>query len=241
MFIMDVSKSSAAGAEISSYLLEVEQRIKEWYTGMIDIKVKHRAGDEIIFIAQGYPTAYITAFFISRLWKYERHMPYFGLAYGKIDDKVKNLDVEKWIHPIVKQARMASDSLKMEQKGRETFLFRLEAENKETEMLLNRVVRLQHALETQQTEVQRLVCSMYLIFQKQNLIARLLGKSAPTIYSHFKKGHCELILDSYKEVRIVLDSYQAKELPSNDIVDSGLLEAEIRKIIRKQPGIYLTI
>lgn len=214
IFIMDVSKSSAIGEDLSSYLAEIESFTKTWYEGSIKAQVKHRAGDEIIFIGQGYSSAYIIAFFLSKLWKYRNNPPYFGLTFGSIEKPVAEIDIERWIDPLVKQARDASDALKKMQKQRGTFMFQLkegDKNNAEIEVLLNRIAGLQHTLTVQQTEIQQLVCSMYLIYQKQNTIAEILGKTAPTIYSHYKKGHSELIVDSFEDIRAVLDSLQSKE------------------------------
>lgn len=243
VFIMDVSNSSTAfsGEELSDYLAEIEGWIKQWFQNSGPIQVKHRSGDELIFLANGFSTAFITAFFVSRLWKFESNQPYFGLAFGSIDKDVKEIDIEKWIHPLVKQARIANDFLKKEQKNRETFLFQLTASGEgeeigyvipELEALINGTLRLQHALAVMQTDIQKLVGSLYLIYEKQKAVAELLGRSAPTIYSHYKKGHSEQILGSYREVASVLDSLQAKAFEHADHRRSKLLEEKIRHHVK---------
>ena len=98
--------------------------------------------------------------------------------------------------------------------------------------LLNRVLKLQHALNKQQTDVQRLVCSLYLVFEKQNAVAELLKRSAPTIYSHFKKGHSELVLGSYHEIATVLASLEEKEFAKSVETKTRLLEDNIRNHIK---------
>jgi hypothetical protein len=229
VFIMDVSKSSSAefGENLSKYLDELEGLIKDWFEGYGPIQVKHRSGDEIIFLANGYSAAFVTAFFISRFWKFDDNKPYFGLAYGVIDKNVEGIDIEKWIHPLVKQARIANDSLK-KQKERESFLFQGNDQTPELQTLLNGMLKLQHALNAHQTDVQRLVCSLYLVYEKQNAVAELLKRSAPTIYSHFKKGHSEQLLGSYREIASVLDSLQAKEFEGLVKNNANLLEEKIR-------------
>jgi hypothetical protein len=222
VFIMDVSNSSAAESaeELSLYIANIEGWINEWFWGTVSVKVKHRAGDELILLAEGYASAFVAAFYISRIWRYGKNRPYFGLSFGSIEKEVNKIDLEKWIHPLVKQARLANELLK-KQKEREAFRFKNDESPNYSEYftLVNGVLKLQHALFLEQTEVQRLVCSLYLIYEKQNTVAKLLDKSAPTIYSHFKKGHSEVILGSYHEIVNVLCSIQDKDFKSakNDI------------------------
>lgn len=235
IFIMDISKSSSAelGEELSAYLSDIEEWINKWFQGFGHIQVRHRSGDELIFIAEGYATAFVTAFFISRIWKFENNKPYFGLTFGSIDKSIEEIDIEKWIHPIVKQARLANDFLK-KQKERETFQFDIDGNIHAHELvtLLNGMLKLQNALSKQQTDVQRLVCSLYLVYEKQNVIAELLERSAPTIYSHYKKGHSELVLGSYQEISRVLASLQTKEFENSTECNPELLEEKIRKHVK---------
>lgn len=235
IFIMDISKSSSAelGEKLSSYLSDIEEWINKWFHGYGHIQVRHRSGDELIFLAEGYATAFVTAFFISRLWKFENNKPYFGLAFGSIDKSIEEIDIEKWIHPVVKQARLANDFLK-KQKERETFHFDLDGNIHAHELvtLLNGMLKLQNALSKQQTDVQRLVCSLYLVYEKQNVIAELLERSAPTIYSHYKKGHSELVLGSFQEISRVLASLQTKEFGDATSCNPDLLEGNIRKHVK---------
>lgn len=235
VFIMDVTQSSSAGfgEELSSYLGHLETCIKNWYGEIGSVQVKHRSGDELILLTEGYSSAFITAFYISLLWKYPNNLPYFGLAYGNLDEKVGEIDIEKWIHPLAKQARNASDHLKR-QKDRESFFFQNHNGEPSLQTLMNGMLMLQHVLRTQQTEVQRLVCSLYLIYGKQNAVAELLDRSAPTIYSHFKKGHCEQILRSFRDIVSVLDARQSKEYPEMENKQMKALEESIRKNIKSQ-------
>lgn len=235
VFIMDVTKSSSAGfgEELSSYLGRFETTIKKWFGEIGSVQVKHRSGDELILLAEGYSSAFITAFYISLLWKYPNNPPYFGLAYGILDKNVEEIDIEKWIHPLVKQARLASDHLK-KQKLRESFFFQNHNSEPSLQTLMNGMLMLQHVLRIQQTDVQRLVCSLYLIYGKQNAVAELLDRSAPTIYSHFKKGHCEQILRSFRDIVSVLDARQSKEYPEMENNQMKDLEESIRKNIKSQ-------
>lgn len=236
VFIMDITNSSSAayGEMLSNYLGKLETYINNWYEGIGSVQIKHRSGDELILLAEGYSTAFITAFYISSIWKYEKHLPYFGLAYGRLDKKVEEIDIEKWIHPLAKQARSANDQLK-KQKNRETFCYQIPEREPGLQTLINGMLSLQNVLRMEQTDVQRLVCSLYLIYGKQNTVAQLLDRSAPTVYSHFKKGHCEQILRSFHEIVSVLDGRQASDFfPDMQNGQLKLLEESIRTNIKSQ-------
>lgn len=236
VFIMDITNSSSAayGEMLSNYLGKLETYINKWYEGIGSVQIKHRSGDELILLAEGYSTAFITAFYISSIWKYEKHLPYFGLAYGRLDKKVEEIDIEKWIHPLAKQARSANDQLK-KQKNRETFCYQIPDREPGLQTLINGMLSLQNVLRMEQTDVQRLVCSLYLIYGKQNTVAQLLDRSAPTVYSHFKKGHCEQILRSFHEIVSVLDGRQASDFfPDMQNGQLKLLEESIRTNIKSQ-------
>lgn len=235
VFIMDVTKSSSAGygEELSSYLGHLEASINNWYGEIGSVQVKHRSGDELIFLAEGYSSAFITAFYISWIWKYEKNLPYFGLAYGNLDKKVEEIDIEKWIHPLAKQARNGNDHLK-KQKDREFFSLQCCDGEHNLQTLINGMFMLQHALRMQQTDVQRLVCSLYLIYGKQKAVAELLDRSAPTVYSHFKKGHCEQIIRSFRDIINVLDALQEKDFPEMGKKQMMALEESIRTNIKSQ-------
>lgn len=228
IFILDVSNSSSSdmGEELTNYLDELVNRINVWTKDFGHCKVKHRAGDEIIFVGYGYSTAYIIAFFISRVWKYSDHTPYFGLSFGDSDRELEEVDIEKWIHPLIKQARYANDLIKQEQ-VRPLFKFELDQfyQNAalfpynqfryELEVLINSLLRLQMTMIKEQTPIQDQVCTYYLILQQQKAVAALLGKTAPTISSHYKKGKCEVIINVFNELITILDSLQEKSYTDN--------------------------
>lgn len=229
IFILDVSNSSSddKGEELTSYLDELVNWISNWSKEIGHIKVKHRSGDEIILIATGYSTAYTIAFYISRIWKYKKHQPYFGLAFGDIDKEITEIDIEKWIHPLVKQARYANDLLKQEH-SRPQFKFELDQFftsvqsstysynhfRSEFETLINTLLKLQQQFIWNQTEIQELVCSMYLILQQQKAVGELLNRTAPTISSHYKKGNSDEILNTFTEIITILNSLEQKTYQS---------------------------
>ncbi|SDN32464.1 hypothetical protein [Bacillus sp. OK048] len=240
IFILDVSNSSspAMGEKLTNYLDDLVYWINIWTKEVVYCKVKHRAGDEIIFVGYGYSTAYILAFFISRIWKFKDHPPYFGFSFGDIDKELEAVDIEKWIHPLIKQARYANDLLKQEQ-GRPLFKFELDQfyENKtlssynlfrnEFEILINSLLRLQMTMLQEQTHIQEQVCTYYLILQQQKAAGALLGKTAPTISSHFKKGKSGEILNVFGELITILNSLQEKSYVNDqgNVVSDSLKES----------------
>ncbi|MDR7236781.1 hypothetical protein [Neobacillus drentensis] len=245
IFILDVSNSSTEkmGEELTIYLDELVDWITEWTKNIGPIQIKHRAGDEIIFVGPGYSTAYTIAFFVSRVWKFKNHMPYFGLAFGDIEKEIKEVDLEKWIHPLVKQARYANDLIKQE-KNRMLFKFELdqfypsEANpslpyhqfRNEFETLINGLLHLQLKFIRKQTDIQETVCSLYLILNQQKVIGKLLGKTSPTISSHFKKGNSEEILDTFSKIISILHSLQEKAYPESAIHPQDINENLITSI-----------
>jgi hypothetical protein len=225
VFIMDVTNSSSEkmGEELTLYLDELVDWITRWTKNSGQIKIKHRSGDEIIFVGSGYSTAYTIAFFVSRLWKYKEHRPYFGLSFGDSNKELAEVDIEKWIHPLIKQARYANDKLKLAQ-NRSQFKFELDQFypidvhnsftynqfRKEFDKLINILVNLQQKFIRNQTDIQSLVCSLYLILKQQKVIGKLLGRTAPTISSHIKNGNSVEILGTFSEIINVLHSLQEK-------------------------------
>jgi hypothetical protein len=228
IFILDVSNSSSGdmGEKLTNYLDELVSWITLWTKDFGHCKVKHRAGDEIIFAGYGYSSAYILAFFISTVWKYSDHTPYFGLAFGDSDKELEEVDIEKWIHPLIKQARYANDLLKQEQVRP---LFKMELDQfyqnispfpynqfrNEFEILINSLLRLQMTMMKEQTPIQKQVFTYFLILQQQKAAAKLLGKTAPTISSHYKKGKSEEIIKVFTEIVSIVDSLQEKSYNEN--------------------------
>ncbi len=249
IFIMDVSNSSKDdefGQELTVYLKHIVECINEWTEGIVTTKVKHRMGDEILFISQNYTTAYTIAFYISRIWKYRENKPYFGLSFGDINIELENIDPDTWIHPLIKQARIANEIIKKESSNRTQFNFELDNiydKNQETfdsqdknysfefETLMNLLLKLQQTYINSQTELQELIFSLYIVFMQQKKIATLLGKSTATISSHFKKGNCEEIIVTFERIQKVLISLQKRNL-SNEDNDPLLINKELHNKIK---------
>lgn len=246
IFIMDVTKSTSEDNwdEITNYLSKLVSWINQWTHRVTSAKVKHRLGDEIILISDNYSTAYIIAFYINQIWKFEKQPPYFGLTFGNVDRDISTVDIDTWNHPLIKQAKNASIALK-EYENRFPFLFRLPIEMDFTDtkikifercMDLIKVINdLQNDIITSQTEHQRLVCFLSLVIKKQSEIANLLNKTPGTISSHFKKGKSGLVLQSFLELQNTLNflqkiAYNDSKTDNIDI-NTKLLNNSIQKHI----------
>ncbi|MDX8046199.1 hypothetical protein SH601_09370 [Gracilibacillus sp. S3-1-1] len=218
VFIMDVSNSSNndIGNELSSYLQQLQTSITKWTENITITKVSHRAGDELVVVSSGYASAYILAFYISRIWKFVDHQPYFGLSFGNINQDITTLNLETWIHPLMKQARNANDYLKKQQNRS---LFHMALPNvsdkhgwntfsKQFETLINTSFRLKQEHINDQTNIQSLVCSLYLIFGQQSEISQYLERTKGTISHHMKQGKTQVILQAFHNIVELLDSLE---------------------------------
>ncbi|MGM0875667.1 MAG: hypothetical protein ACQEWV_12885 [Bacillota bacterium] len=218
VFIMDVTNSSSEGnwKEITTHLQEWEYYITKWCKEILPSKVTHRRGDEILFVGNHHFTAYTVAYHISQHWKYTKQKPYFGLSYGFIDENIENIDIEIWNHPLVKEARRANEKIKNE-KNRVTNMYFGSEEKGElqniisTTDILNLLVENQQALVQNQSENQKLIYSLYSIFNEQKQIAKLLDRTQSTISTHFKRGNCELLYKTHYKIQKILSVYGVDE------------------------------
>lgn len=247
IFIMDVSNSSKddIGSELSKYLHLLEERIAAWTKENATTKVIHRSGDEVVVVSSGYATAYTLAFYISQIWSFKAHKPYFGLAFGDIQEDVNTLNIETWIHPLMKQARHANDLLKRQGQPRDQFNFELadfiprkslegyHFFRRQFETLLNTIVKLQQEQLNDQTAIQSLVCSLYLILNQQNKVGHYLERSASTVSTHIKKGKSEHIINAFNDVVIVLNSLQPERAQNEQIINDKL-QKNIKRIVSEQ-------
>ena len=254
VFIMDVSNSSKddIGDELSTYLHHLEERISIWTKEIATTKVIHRSGDEIVVVSSGYATAYTLAFYMSRIWKFKDHKPYFGLSFGDIQDDVSTLNIETWIHPLMKQARYANDILKQQEQNRLQFNFELDdfSSNKslvgyhlfrsQFETLLNAILKLHQDQINEQTDIQSLVCSLFLILNQQNKVSHYLGRTPSTVSSHMKKGKCEHIIGSFNDIVKVLNSLHP-ESERNQQEINNQLQNNIKLIVNNDLYHYFPI
>lgn len=236
VFIMDVSNSSkeGIGGELSNYLHHLAKEINIWTQDITETKVRHRAGDEIVVATSGYATAYILAFYINQIWPFKEHKPYFGLAFGNIQNAIPTINIETWIHPLMKQARHANDILKQQKQNRDQFSFELTNSlqkksfeedhffRSQFETLLNAILKLQQDQMNDQTNTQSLVCSLFLILNQQNKIAHYLDRSASTVSSHLKKGKYESIMDAFNDIVKVLTSLELKSIYNSELTHEQL-------------------
>ncbi|MBP2078267.1 hypothetical protein [Oceanobacillus polygoni] len=221
IFIMDVSNSSKEniGNELSEYLEQLKNSIAEWTQNVGVTKVRHRAGDELVVVSSGYASAYTLAFYISRIWKFTDHKPYFGLSFGNIQEDLSTINIETWIHPLMKQARNANDYLKNQQ-NRLLFRFSLPRLSdkqgftvfcEQFETLINTSLNLKQVQINEQTEMQSLVCSLYLMLGQQNKVSKYLERTTATISHHMKQGKTQVILHAFYDIVKVLDSLNTQD------------------------------
>ncbi|MDQ0257757.1 hypothetical protein J2S74_005219 [Evansella vedderi] len=245
IFIMDVSNSTLNDNwdNISTYLDELEYWMKAWVAPVGKGIVKHRRGDEILFIAQHYVTAFTIATFVKQIWKYPDHPPYFGISFGNVDREMEAIDVETWNHPLIKKAREANERIKQSQK-RTPILFHLATNFMgnssdaiyshsivETENLMNLMMEMEDNLVKNQTQLQKLICDLYFIYGQQKRVAALLNKSAATISSHYKKGNVELILKAHKQIQQNINAFEV--VTSKDYLEqyTETLSTSIKTVI----------
>ena len=243
VFIMDVSNSSVedAGEELSEYLHYLEEKIASWTKGIVTTKVSHRFGDEVVVVASGFATAYTLAFYISRLWKFKDHKPYFGLSFGTIKQDISDINLETWIDPLMKHARNANDGLQQQGQNRAQFSFELNGLSKESvpgdyqlfsgqfEILINTILKLQHSQISEQTDIQSLVSSLVLILNQQNKVSNYIGRSPSTISSHMKIGKNDSIMDAFKEITAVLSSLEPIDQADSETNDK--LQKNIKLVV----------
>ncbi|MFD1413681.1 hypothetical protein [Oceanobacillus jeddahense] len=232
IFIMDISNSSKEniGKALSDYLEQLKENIAQWTENTAVTKISHRAGDELVLVSSGYATAYTLAFYISRIWKFTEHPPYFGLSFGTIQEDVSDINIETWIHPLMKQARNANDYLK-KQPDRLLFRFALPALSSEQdftvfsrqfETLINTSLMLKQEQISEQTDIQSLVCSLYLILGQQKKVSKHLERTTATISHHMKQGKTQIILRAFDDIIKVLNSLGAQEQPLTDKLQTSM-------------------
>ncbi|WP_404433264.1 hypothetical protein [Sutcliffiella horikoshii] len=210
IFMMDVTNSSKNWDEITSYLGEVEGFVKRWTRGLPHAQVRHRLGDEIVGLFDHYSTAYTVAFYISQIWKYKEQPPYFGITFGTVDTSLQQIDLDKWNHPLMRQARLANEKIKHSSQRSSMLLLPGEATIEDTSLeMANLLLSYQHKFMSDQTSLQQLISSLYAILDEQKAIARLVNKSPSTISSHYKKGNCEIILNTLYTLQETLDKLEA--------------------------------
>ncbi|RDW15431.1 hypothetical protein [Oceanobacillus chungangensis] len=257
IFIMDVTSSSTdsmVGQKLESYLKEIVIMVESWSDDVVDIKVTHRRGDELLLISENYSTAYTIAFYLSRIWKFSKHKPYFGLSFGNINIRVKDIEVETWIHPLMKQARTANNELKNLKENRIQFKFELDIPNPNKhlptspndsknspinyhlitiESLINTLLENQQIFFMKQTELQEIISDLYLIFMQQKKIAVFLDKTGATISSHINRGNGKEIIKTFNRITQALNSMQMSISPSTVQRNPNRIQEKLEENIRR--------
>ncbi|GGB06239.1 sigma-70 family RNA polymerase sigma factor [Macrococcus hajekii] len=182
LFIMDVSGSTSHNnaEEISHKLYQLEQAIIEWTVPLNRSYVNFRMGDELFFVTDSPGSMLILAYYIKLSWPLKSQTLKFGMAIG--DSPLPDEDFEHWNAPIIKQARLALDSIKTNE---QTDLC-LAAQDAS---LINHVLfyYLTDILQ-QHTDIQRevLLCNLSIPVQKE--LALYMDKSVSTVSTHLKKA-----------------------------------------------------
>lgn len=215
VLIADVSEFSKEemGNELSNYLQQLKVNIAFWTQNIGTTKISHQSGDQLVIVSQGYATAHILAFYINQIWKYKEHPPLFGLSFGNIEEDLNSINIDTWIHPLIKQARKAKNDLKKKKNKIQFRYALLDSEKESIETLLNTSLTLQQEHMNGQTEIQSLVLSLYLILGQQNKVSQYLGRTTSTISSHMKQGKTEMILNTFSDIIKALNSLQRSRDP----------------------------
>lgn len=257
---MDVSGSSndpKFGEELETYLQDLTSWVQSWSKNILNLKITTRMGDEVMLMSENYAAAYMIASYISRIWKFKNHKPYFGLSFGNINKDIEDINLDTWIHPLVKQARIANNEIKKIKDNRPLFRFKLDNNVSNTtlmnllktepsgnlfsvfETLINTLIETQNLYFIRQTKLQELITTLQLILEKQRDIARLLKKSPSTISSHLNKADGFEVIKSFQRTIEALTSFQVTTLRLESITSSQA-DSEIEYVL-KQHNPYKTI
>lgn len=236
VFIMDVTNSTSAGDEVTTYLKEWERDINSWGNQNIIIKAKHRMGDEILLVSNHYATAYIIAFYMQLIWRFQEQKPYFGISFGHIEGDLEAIDIEWWNHSLVKKARIANEKIKNKTSRDTSIVFNIGEEvvnyksGNHYKNTINLFALMQSKLLGKQTVNQKLICSLYAIFGEQKRIAHELSRTSATISSHFKKGESEMVFTIFKQLQELLIILET--INKEDKEEVSLIVEEVNTIIR---------
>lgn len=244
VFIMDIAHSSSLGNwnEVTEHLQGWEKVIQSWCGNVVKAKVSHRRGDEILFVAEHYMTAFTIAVNMALQWKFVAQQPYFGISYGFIEENLDDLDIEIWNHPLIKQARLQSEKIKTLKKRETSIIFSDHLGTKRiitTPEILNLLAETLWKLRQKQSENQKIVCSLSYIYKEQKKIASLLHKTPSTISIQYSKGESELFRRSLLTMIKMLCSEESGENTDHAlIILMHELDDSIRTFMENHLGFF---
>lgn len=190
------------------------------------ISLTQRFGDEILLVARGFEGAYLLAFYIMATWPFPEHLPYFGVGYGDLlTEFPRDQNLETWNSPVVKQARIAADTLKHEKPANRQWLM-FSTGDISTADLLNEYALIQDRFFRMQTGADHLAAAIYTIRDVQAWVADKLGKSRSTISRQVRKSNADVIMALKNRVVSVLTELERAALDaSGDATSQSTTEA----------------
>ena len=102
------------------------------------------------------------------------------------------------------------------------------------------ILKLQQDQINEQTAIQSLVCSLFLVLNQQNKISHYLDRSASTISSHLKKGKYESITSAFNDIVKVLNSLQPESEHTQQVINDQL-QQNIKRIVSDHLHEYFSI
>ncbi|MEK4425476.1 hypothetical protein [Solibacillus sp. FSL K6-1523] len=235
VFILDVTDSSKFknGLELSEYLSKWQNVIANT-NGTRKIAVKHRMGDEIICLVEGYPSALMIANYMIYNWEYQDHMPYFGVSCGLIEEEIDQINIETWNNILVKNARLANDKMKENKNRKKLIEINPLNDNENSEIeLMNILLQFQGAAILEQTAKQREILALFSLLRSQKTIAARIGKSTSTISGHYTAGKIDLIIESAESLYHILTLKEPLSIMGNNQINTvqKMFEEELRRNI----------
>ncbi|MBD8035042.1 MULTISPECIES: hypothetical protein [Solibacillus] len=240
LFILDVTNSTGFPGDLEAYLTEWQDTLRK-INSKTPLLVKHRQGDEIICLVEGFVGAFLIANYIVYNWSYTKNMPYFGISCGFIDRKFNELDIDTWSDVLVKDAKDANNIIKNNKNRKKIMEFNpFSYFSKQDRGLINAFLDLQSLIILQQTPRQREILGLYSLYHSQKEVALVINKSTSTISEHYIGGNVEIILETanalYKSIEYIERQLHC-ELDNKDtdiVLINSFSYTELEKSIREK-------
>ncbi|QQE77704.1 hypothetical protein [Alicyclobacillus sp. SO9] len=233
-FIMDISGSrelsKANRLKIKQTLEALEETIHDWTHGVIPCKTDLRMGDELLVVAEHYHAAYILAYHIYSIWRGIAHPPYFGIAVGNTEETWGEIgDIRLWTHPVIAQAREASEILKSRRRHKPEMYLYHSVDDVSYE--LNYLLEVQHTLMSQQSQQQRWASLLYTYLRSQQEVSESLDISVPAVSGLISRGNYDVTEKTYDMIVRRLEklecsdsgdkcNFEAQQLQRTRLVDN---------------------